>query len=56
MTKEPVLIAAALAAVLNMLVRLHAFTLSGDQLSVVNVAVVAVLALIVRSQVTPVKP
>lgn len=54
MTKEPVLIAAAVAAVLNALVALHTFTLSTDQLSVVNIAVVAVLALFVRSQVTPV--
>lgn len=54
MTKEPVLIAAAVAALLNALVALHAFTLSTDQLSVVNIAVVAVLALFVRSQVTPV--
>lgn len=56
MTKEPVLIAAAIAAILNALVRLNAFTLSTDQLSVVNIAVVAVLALFVRSQVSPVKP
>lgn len=54
MTKEPVLIAAAVAAVLNVLVRLHAFTLDADQITVVNIAVVAVLALLVRSQVTPV--
>ena len=51
--KEPALIAGALGSVLNALVLCHALALSGEQLGAINIAVAAVLALFVRSRVTP---
>lgn len=50
---EPVAIASAVTAVLNALVLLGVFTLDADQLAGINTAVVLVLGLVVRSQVTP---
>lgn len=51
--REPVAISAAVVAVLNALVLLGVVHLTPDQIAGVNAAVVAVLALIVRSKVTP---
>lgn len=50
---EPVGIAAAVTAILNVLVLLGAIHLDTDQLAAINTAVVLVLGLFVRSQVTP---
>ena len=51
---EPALIAGALGSVLNALVLLGVFDLSGEQLGAVNIAITAILTLFVRSRVTPV--
>lgn len=51
--KEPVAIAGALTAVLNALVLLDVININGDQIAGINIAVVAVLGLFVRSQVQP---
>lgn len=53
LTKEPAVIAGAVTAVLNALVLLGVFTLTTEQLAGVNAALAAVLALCVRSAVTP---
>lgn len=50
---EPALVSAAVVAVLNALVLLGVVDLTPDQVAGVNAAVVAVLALVVRSRVTP---
>lgn len=54
--REPVAIAAALQAVLNALVLLGVLHLTPDQLAGINTAVVLVLGLFVRQQVTPKSP
>lgn len=53
-TNEPVLLTAAITAVINALAAFSVVTVTEQQLGVVNVAVVAVLALFTRSRVTPV--
>lgn len=53
MSNEPVLIGGAVVAVLNVLVALSVFTLSVDQIALINVAIAAVFAVFIRSQVTP---
>lgn len=50
---EPVAVSAAVTAVLNVLVLLNVLDLGPDQLAAINTAVVLVLGLFVRSQVTP---
>ncbi len=50
---EPALAAGAVMAVLNLLVVFNLWSPTGDQLSAVNTAVAAVLALLVRQAVTP---
>jgi len=50
---EPVAVSAAVTAVLNVLVLLGVLDLDPDQLAAINTAVVLVLGLFVRSQVTP---
>ena len=50
---EPAIISGALVAVLNALVALSVISLSAEQISSINVALVAVLALFVRQSVTP---
>lgn len=51
---EPVAIGSALTAILNALVLLGVLDLSADQIGGINVAVAAVLGLLIRSRVTPV--
>ena len=51
---EPAIISGALVAVLNALVALSVISLSAEQISAINVALVAVLAIFVRQSVTPV--
>jgi hypothetical protein len=51
---QPAAISAAVVAVLNALAYLGVLHLSADQISVVNIAVVAVLGLFVHQAVTPV--
>lgn len=55
-SREPALIAGAVSSVLNALVLCGVFDLSGEQLGAINIAVAAVLALFVRSRVTPTEP
>jgi hypothetical protein len=50
---EPVAIAAAVQAVLQVLCLLGVVTISVATLSAINIAVIAVLGLFVRSRVTP---
>lgn len=50
---EPALISGAIVAILNALVLLNVLDLTVDQIAGINVAVVAVLSLIVRQSVTP---
>lgn len=50
---EPALISGALVAVLNALVALSVISLTAEQISAVNVALVAVLTIFVRQSVTP---
>lgn len=52
---EPALVGGALTAILNALVLLDVAALSVEQITGLNVAVAAVLALFVRSRVTPVR-
>jgi hypothetical protein len=51
---QPAAISAALVAVLNALVLLGQLDLSGEQISAINIAVVAVLGIFVHQNVTPV--
>lgn len=51
--QEPAVISGAMLAVVNALVLLGALGLSADQLAASNVAMVAVLSLMVRQSVTP---
>lgn len=53
LSKEPVAISSAVVAVLNVLVLLGVIDLAAAAVAGVNVAVVAVLGLFVRSAVTP---
>jgi chemotaxis protein CheY-P-specific phosphatase CheC len=53
LNKEPVVLAAAVVVVLNTLSLLGVVTVSVDQLSAINAAVVTVLALFTRQSVTP---
>ena len=50
---EPAIISGALVAVLNALVALSVITLTAEQISAINIALVAVLAIFVRQSVTP---
>ena len=50
---EPALLGGAVTAVLNALVLLDVVSLSVEQITSINVALAAVLALFVRSKVTP---
>lgn len=50
---EPAAISGALVAVINLLVLFGVVTLTPDQIAAVNAALAAVLAVFVRSQVTP---
>ena len=50
---EPALLGGAVTAVLNALVLLDVVSLSVEQVTGINVALAAVLALFVRSKVTP---
>lgn len=50
---EPAIISGAAVAVLNALVALSVITLTAEQISAINVALVAVLAIFVRQSVTP---
>ena len=50
---EPALVSGALVAVLNALVALSVISLTAEQISAINVALVAVLAIFVRQSVTP---
>jgi hypothetical protein len=51
---QPAALSAALVAVLNALVLLGQLNLSGEQISAINIAVVAVLGMFVHQNVTPV--
>lgn len=53
-TREPVALGSAVTAVLNALVLLGVLDLSAEQIGGINVAVAAVLGILVRSRVTPV--
>lgn len=53
LTQEPVAIASALTAGLNVFVLLGVFSLGADQLAGINTATVLVLGLFVRKAVTP---
>lgn len=50
---EPALISGALVAILNALVALSVISLTAEQISAINVALVAVLTIFVRQSVTP---
>lgn len=50
---EPAIISGALVAILNALVALSVISLTAEQISAVNVALVAVLTIFVRQSVTP---
>jgi len=50
---EPALVSGALVAVLNALVALSVISLTAEQISAINVALVAVLAIFVRQSVIP---
>lgn len=50
---EPAAISGAIVAVLNALVLLNVLNLTVDQISGINIAVIAVLTLFVRQTVTP---
>jgi len=50
---EPALVGGAVTAVLNALVLLNVVSLSAEQIGGINVALAAVLALLVRANVTP---
>lgn len=54
MTTEPVLIAGAIQAIIVALVTLGVFVLTDIQQGAINVAVIAILSVIVRHQVSPV--
>ena len=51
--REPALIAGAVDAIINMLIAFHVIAFSGDQIAQINVAMAAIVALIVRQAVTP---
>lgn len=51
--REPVAVSGAVTAVLNALVLLGVVDLSAEQIGGINVAVAAVLGILVRSRVTP---
>lgn len=51
--KEPAVVSGAVVAVVNALVLLNVVTLGAEQLAGANVAMVAVLSLLVRQSVTP---
>lgn len=51
--KEPAVVAGAVLAVLQALVLLRVITLDESQLAGINVALIAVLTLLVRQSVTP---
>ena len=51
--KEPAAVAAAVVAVLNVLQLTGVVNLNGDTVSAINIALVAVLGLFVRHNVTP---
>lgn len=51
---EPVALGSAVTAVLNALVLLGVLDLSAEQIGGINVAVAALLGVLVRSRVTPV--
>lgn len=53
MTQEPVLVAGAIQALIVALVSLGVFALSDIQQGAINVAVLAVISVIVRSKVSP---
>lgn len=53
LTQEPVTIAAAVTALVNVLTLLGVFSLGADQLAGINTAIVLVLGLFVRRAVTP---
>ena len=50
---EPALVGGAVTAVLNAMVLLDVVSLSGKQITGINVALAALLALFVRANVTP---
>lgn len=52
--REPALILGALSALINVAIVLHFVVLTGDQVGTLNIALAAVIAVIVRQQVTPV--
>lgn len=54
--REPAVIAGAISATLNALVLCGVFNLTGEQLGAINIAIVAVLTVFVRSRVTPTEP
>jgi hypothetical protein len=54
LNKEPVVIAGAVIAVINLLSLLNVLVLDADQLAALNTAMVAVLSLFVRAKVSPV--
>jgi len=53
LNREPALFAGAVAALLNVLILLNVLSWSSDQVAAVNAFVAALLALLVRSRVTP---
>lgn len=53
LSKEPVAIGSAIVAVLNALVLLGVMSLNVEQITGVNIALVAVLGLLTRTAVTP---
>lgn len=53
LSKEPVAIGSAIVAVLNALVLLGVMSLNVEQITSVNIALVAVLGLLTRTAVTP---
>jgi hypothetical protein len=54
LNKEPVVIAGAVIAILNVAQLLGLLSLDADQLAAINAALVALLSLFVRAKVTPV--
>lgn len=53
-SNEPVLLTGAITAIVNLLAAFSVVDVTEQQLGVINVAVVTVLALFTRSKVTPV--
>lgn len=51
--REPALILGAISAGVNLLILLHVVVLTGDQVAALNIFAAAIVAVIVRQNVTP---